>query len=90
MTEQESGTPTGFLRTIISKAETYIPQVPKPKKIIPLHIRLMWCGLAVFIYIIMGQTPLYGASTPAFDFLAFARVILHHNKEHWLSLELDL
>ncbi|MGI0072931.1 MAG: preprotein translocase subunit SecY [Nitrosotalea sp.] len=75
MTDQESGTPTGFLRTIISKAAVYIPQVPKPKKKIPLHVRLMWCGLALFIYMIMGQTPLYGASTPAFDFLAFARVI---------------
>src|SRR5579885_2717999 len=71
----EEGTSTGFLRTIISKAETYIPQVPKPKKKIPLHIRLIWCGVALFIYMIMGQTPLYGASTPAFDFLAFARVI---------------
>ncbi|MDE1862015.1 MAG: preprotein translocase subunit SecY [Thaumarchaeota archaeon] len=71
----EEGTPTSFLRTIISKAETYIPQVPKPKKKIPLHIRLIWCGLALFIYMIMGQTPLYGATTPAFDFLAFARVI---------------
>ena len=75
MTEQEKGTPTGFLRTIMSKAEAYIPQVPKPKKKIPLHVRLMWCGLALFIYMIMGQTPLYGATTPAFDFLAFARVI---------------
>jgi preprotein translocase subunit SecY len=75
MTEQEEGTPTGILRTIISKASTYIPQIPKPKKKIPLHVRLMWCGLALFIYMIMGQTPLYGATTPAFDFLAFARVI---------------
>jgi len=75
VTEQEKGTPTGFLRTIMSKAEAYIPQVPKPKKKIPLHVRLMWCGLALFIYMIMGQTPLYGATTPAFDFLAFARVI---------------
>jgi preprotein translocase subunit SecY len=71
----EEGTPTNILRTIISKAEVYIPQIPKPKKKIPLHVRLMWCGLALFIYMIMGQTPLYGATTPAFDFLAFARVI---------------
>ncbi len=71
----EEGTSTGFLRTIISKAETYIPQVPKPKKKVSLHVRLIWCGIALFIYMIMGQTPLYGATTPAFDFLAFARVI---------------
>ncbi len=75
MTAEEGTTSAGFLKTIISKAEVYIPQVPKPKKKIPLQVRLMWCGIALFIYMIMGQTPLYGASTPSFDFLAFARVI---------------
>lgn len=71
----EAGTPTGFLRKIVQKAEVYIPQVPKPKKKLSLQVRLMWCGLALFIYMIMAQTPLYGATIPAFDFLAFARVI---------------
>ena len=71
----EEGTPTGILRKIISKAEVYIPQVPKPKKKLSLQVRLLWCGLVLFIYMIMSQTPLYGATTPAFDFLAFARVI---------------
>lgn len=75
MTAEEGTASAGFLKTIISKAEVYIPQVPKPKKKIPLQVRLMWCGLVLFIYMIMGQTPLYGASTPSFDFLAFARVI---------------
>ena len=71
----EEGTPTNLLQKIIKKAEIYIPQVPKPKKKLSLQVRLMWCGLALFIYMIMGQTPLYGATTPQFDFLAFARVI---------------
>ncbi len=71
----EEGTPTGLLRKIIQKAEVYIPQVPKPKKKLSLQVRLMWCGLALFIYMIMAQTPLYGATIPEFDFLAFARVI---------------
>ncbi|WP_101477259.1 preprotein translocase subunit SecY [Candidatus Nitrosotalea bavarica] len=75
MTAEEGKASGGFLKTIISKAEVYIPQVPKPKKKIPLQVRLMWCGIVLFIYMIMGQTPLYGASTPSFDFLAFARVI---------------
>ena len=69
------GTPTSFLKKIITKAEIYIPQVPKPKKKLSLQVRLAWCGLALFLYMIMSQTPLYGATTPAFDFLAFARVI---------------
>ncbi len=74
MVEQQ-GTLTAFIRKIVFKAEPYLPQVPKPKKKLTLQVRLMWCGLALLIYMIMGQTPLFGATTPEFDFLAFARVI---------------
>lgn len=66
---------TAFLRKIVAKAEPYIPQVPKPKKKLSLQKRLLWCGGILLIYMVMGQTPLFGATTPEFDFLAFARVI---------------
>jgi len=69
------GTPTNLIIKFVKKAENYIPQVPKPKKKLSLQVRLAWCGLALLIYMIMAQTPLYGATTPQFDFLAFARVI---------------
>ena len=69
------GTLTTFLRKAVSKAEPYLPQVPKPKKKLTLQKRLLWCGGILLIYMIMGQTPLFGASVPEFDFLAFARVI---------------
>ncbi len=74
MVEQQ-GTLTAFVRKLVSKAEPYVPQVPKPKKKMPLHVRLLWCAGVLLIYMIMGQTPLFGATTPEFDFLAFARVI---------------
>lgn len=69
------GTATVFIRKVVEKAEPYLPQVPKPKRKLPLQTRLLWSGLALLIYLIMGQTPLFGATTPQFDFLAFARVI---------------
>ena len=69
------GTLTTFLRRAVAKAEPYLPQVPKPKKKLTLQKRLLWCGGILLIYMIMGQTPLFGASVPEFDFLAFARVI---------------
>ncbi len=69
------GSATAFIRKIVSKAEPYLPQVPKPKKKLSLQKRLLWCGGILLIYMIMGQTPLFGATTPEFDFLAFARVI---------------
>jgi len=66
---------TDTIRRIVAKAEPYLPQVPKPKRKIPLQTKLLWCGACVAIYMVMGQTPLFGATTPEFDFLAFARVI---------------
>ena len=69
------GSATAFIRKMVMVAEPYLPQVPKPKKKLTLQTRLLWCGLALLIYMVMGQTPLFGASVPEFDFLAFARVI---------------
>jgi len=69
------GTLTDYIRKIVAKAEPYLPQVPKPKRKIPLQQKLLWCGACVFVYMVMGQTPLFGATAPEFDFLAFARVI---------------
>ena len=69
------GTLTNAIYRVVSVAEPYLPQVPKPKRKLPLLTRLMWSGFALLIYMVMAQTPLFGAQTPEFDFLAFARVI---------------
>jgi len=71
----EGRTFTGIIRKIVFRVEPYIPQVPKPKKKISLQTKLLWTGIALLIYMIMGQTPLFGATAPEFDFLQFARVI---------------
>lgn len=64
-----------LVKKIVEKTEPYLVQVPKPKKKLSLQTRLIWTGLVLLIYQIMGQTPLFGATAPQFDFLAFARVI---------------
>ena len=69
------GTATELVRKVVLKAEPYIPQVPKPKKKLTLQRRLLWSGIALLLYMVMGQTPLFGATALENDFLAFARVI---------------
>ena len=69
------GTLTNYVRRAVAKAEPYIPQIPKPKRKVSLQTKLLWCGACVVIYMVMGQTPLFGATAPEYDFLAFARVI---------------
>ncbi|MFY3740169.1 MAG: preprotein translocase SecY subunit [Candidatus Nitrosomirales archaeon] len=62
-------------REIVKKISVYVPQVPKPKKKLTLTERFMWSGIALLLYLVMGQIPLYGAPTSVFDPFAFARVI---------------
>ncbi|HEY9398922.1 MAG TPA: preprotein translocase subunit SecY [Nitrososphaeraceae archaeon] len=65
-----------LVRSVVKKVSAYIPQVEKPKKKIGLSEKFIWCGIALFAYLVMGQIPLYGVTdAPQFDFLAFARVI---------------
>ena len=69
------GSLTDYVRKVVAKAEPYLPQVPKPKRKQSLQTKILWCGACVAVYMVMGQTPLFGATAPEFDFLAFARVI---------------
>ena len=63
-------------REIVKKISVYVPQIPKPKKKLSLSERLLWSGMALLIYFIMGQIPLFGVTTnPQHDPFAFARVI---------------
>jgi preprotein translocase SecY subunit len=62
-------------REIVNKTSNYLPQIPKPKKKLTLTQRFAWSGLALLVYLIMGQIPLYGAPTNPFDPFAFARII---------------
>src|SRR5215216_2710342 len=65
-----------IIRRGVKTVSRYVPQVEKPKKKIQLSEKLIWSGIAVLLYLVMGQIPLYGVtSDPKFDFLAFARVI---------------
>ena len=66
------GTATTYIRKIVSVAEPYLPQVPKPKKKLSLQMRFVWSGLALLIYMIMSQTPLFGATTAAVRFYQVA------------------
>lgn len=63
-----------------------MPQVPKPKRKLSLHERFIWCGIALLIYLSMGQVPLYGAPTNPLDPFAAFRVIFASQRGTLLEL----
>src|ERR1044072_4526254 len=77
----------GLFRTVVKTLSPFIPQVEKPKKKITLTNKLLWTGIALLIYLVMGQVPLFGVNVdPANDPLAFARVIFAAQQRTLLEL----
>ena len=62
---------SGFLKS----ASTILPEIPKPQKKLSLTRRLVWTALALAIYLIMAEIPLYGVGALATDPLAYSRII---------------
>src|SRR6478735_9612959 len=79
---------TGIFRTIVKKVSPVIPQIEKPKKKVTLKNKLIWTGIALLIYFVMGQVPLFGTHVDpnASDPLAFARVIFAAQQRTLLEL----
>ena len=80
----------GIFRTVVKKVSPVIPQIEKPKKKITLKNKLIWTGIALLIYFVMGQVPLFGThvNPGAADPLAFARVIFAAQQRTLLNLVL--
>ena len=78
----------GIFRTVVKKVSPAIPQIEKPKKKITLKNKLIWTGLALLIYFVMGQVPLFGThvNPGGADPLAFARVIFAAQQRTLLEL----
>ncbi len=78
----------GIFRTVVKKVSPVIPQIEKPKKKVTLKNKLIWTGIALLIYFVMGQVPLFGThhDPNATDPLAFARVIFAAQQRTLLEL----
>jgi preprotein translocase subunit SecY len=62
-------------REFLSAVSTVLPEVPKPSRKPSMSERLIWTGIALLLFFIMTETPLYGVSSQQADRLAFSRVI---------------
>ncbi|MCP8315425.1 MAG: preprotein translocase subunit SecY, partial [archaeon] len=63
-----------------------LPEVPKPQRKLSLTMRLVWTALALAIYFIMAEIPLYGVGKPGQDPLAYSRIIFASNQGTLMEL----
>jgi preprotein translocase SecY subunit len=65
----------GAFTEFIKASSNILPEVPKPIRRPGLNERLIWTGIALTIYLVMAQVPLYGVPIGPQDPLAFTRII---------------
>jgi preprotein translocase SecY subunit len=73
-------------REFIRNASSILPEVPKPVKKPSFNEKLIWTGIALAIYLIMAQTPLFGVPEGLQDQFAMARVIFASTKGTLMEL----
>ncbi|MEM3747201.1 MAG: preprotein translocase subunit SecY, partial [Thermoproteota archaeon] len=65
----------GFLEAMES-IEPYVPQIEAPTRKVGFTTRLMWTGLILALYLVMGYIPLYGVAAQGADPWASYRIII--------------
>lgn len=62
-------------RDTIKTISSILPEVPKPERKPSFKERIIWTGLALILYLVMSEIPLYGVPKLGPDQLAFFRII---------------
>ena len=73
-------------KEVLRQLASILPEVAPPKRKLPLRRRLIWTGLVVIIYLIMGEIPLYGVVQGGADPFRFARIIFASKRGTLLEL----
>jgi len=66
-------------KDVINKVAGILPEVPKPARKPGLTEKLIWTGLAVVLYLVMAQIPLYKVITSTQSALFFYQIIFAAN-----------
>jgi preprotein translocase SecY subunit len=75
----------GLLESM-ERIEPYVPQIEAPTRKVSFTTRLIWTGIVLVIYLVMGWVPLYGVATGGADPWASMRIIIGGNQGSILHL----
>ncbi|MFA4646104.1 preprotein translocase subunit SecY [Pyrococcus kukulkanii] len=73
-------------REVIYALEKWFPEVERPKRHVPLKEKFMWTGLALILYYVLAEIPVYGIPKQIQDYFQFLRVVLAGRNGSLLTL----
>jgi len=76
----------GVAKNFFKQIASVLPEIEQPKKKISLKSKLIWSGVILILYLIMGEIPLYGVRTGGQDPLQFLRIIFASTRGTLLEL----
>jgi preprotein translocase subunit SecY len=74
--ENQSFTLSSIGHKILESATHILPEVTPPQQPQPLKKKLMWSGLILAIYIILGEITVYGVTQNVQDYFSFFQAVL--------------
>lgn len=61
---------------MLEKIGKFLPSVEEPKQIVPFKRRLLWTGLILVLFLVMGHISLYGVEETAYERFKYMQLIL--------------
>ncbi|GCE97293.1 translocon subunit [Zygosaccharomyces mellis] len=78
---------SGRLLDFFKPFEAYLPDVIAPQRKVPYNQKLIWTGVSLLIFLVLGQIPLYGiVSSETSDPLYWLRAMLASNRGTLMEL----
>ncbi|EEB73895.1 preprotein translocase subunit SecY [Thermococcus sp. AM4] len=74
------------VRDVVYAIERWFPEVERPKRRVPLKEKFMWTGVALLLYYILAEIPLYGLPSRIVDYFSTLRFVLAGRNGSLLTL----
>ncbi|BAD85707.1 preprotein translocase, Secy subunit [Thermococcus kodakarensis KOD1] len=74
------------VREVVYAIERWFPEVERPKRHVPLKEKFMWTGIALLLYFVLAEIPLYGIPQQVQDYFATLRFVLAGRSGSLLTL----
>lgn len=74
------------VREVIYAIERWFPEVERPKRRVPLKEKFVWTGVALLLYYILAEIPLYGLPKTYVDYFSTLRFVLAGRSGSLLTL----
>jgi preprotein translocase SecY subunit len=76
----------GRFLSLFGPISRFLPEVSKPTRKVSFNEKLFWTAIALILYLIMSEIPLYGVAESAVDQFTYLRVIFASNRGTLMEL----